>query len=146
MKTIIFDIDGTLANISHRRHFVTGKKKDWVSFNNHMLDDVPNGPILELYNSLYINPMYNVILVSGRTDSYRELTTKWLDKYSIPFTEIIMRKKNDYRADNVIKEEILKELLSKGHKILFVVDDRDSVVEMWRKNGITCLQCDYGNF
>ena len=146
MKTIIFDIDGTLANISHRRHFVTGKKKDWVSFNNHMLDDVPNGPILELYNSLYLNPMYNVILVSGRTDSYRELTTKWLDKYSIPFTEIIMRKKNDYRADNVIKEEILKELLSKGHKILFVVDDRDSVVEMWRKNGITCLQCDYGNF
>ena len=32
----ICDIDGTLMNIDHRRHFVEGDKKDWKSFEDNI--------------------------------------------------------------------------------------------------------------
>ena len=33
-----------------------------------------------------------------------------------------------------------------GREVHVAVDDRSQVVEMWRKNGIICLQCDEGRF
>jgi FMN phosphatase YigB (HAD superfamily) len=38
---IIFDIDGTLMDISHRKHFVDGDKKDWQAFKNATIKDTP---------------------------------------------------------------------------------------------------------
>ena len=32
IKNVIFDIDGTLMNIEHRRKFVSGDKKNWKLF------------------------------------------------------------------------------------------------------------------
>ncbi|WP_202926579.1 hypothetical protein [Piscirickettsia salmonis] len=49
-------------------------------------------------------------------------------------------------SDNIIKEEILDRLLSNNKHILFVIDDRRQVVDMWRRRGIVCLQCAEGNF
>ena len=34
---VIIDIDGMLADCDHRRHFVTGPKQDWRSFNESMV-------------------------------------------------------------------------------------------------------------
>jgi len=34
----------------------------------------------------------------------------------------------------------------KRKDILCVFDDRQKVVDMWRKNGITCFQVNYGDF
>ncbi|MBV1934915.1 MAG: hypothetical protein KUG59_09500 [Parvibaculaceae bacterium] len=63
-----------------------------------------------------------------------------------PLLQNFMRPDNDSRADHIIKEEILDKLLAQGAEIEFAVDDRNQVVNMWRRRGITCLQCDYGNF
>ena len=141
---VIFDIDGTLADISHRRHFVEGKKKNWAKFNQAMINDTPKTAIVALYQALW--DKYYVIIVSGRTDDFRPQTEAWFKQWNIPINEIHMRRFGDYRADNLIKEEILQQLQHKGYQIQFVVDDRDSVVAMWREHGITCLQCDYGDF
>ncbi len=142
---VIFDIDGTLADISKRRHFVEGqKKKNWAAFNQAMVNDIPKADIVALYRALYTQ--YHVIVVSGRTDDFRTQTEEWFRKWQIPLNELYMRRFGDYRADNIIKEEILHKLQAKGYQIKLVVDDRDSVVTMWRSHGITCLQCDYGDF
>ena len=109
-----------------------------------MTDDVPKKDIIALYNALY--HQYHVIVVSGRTDDFRELTERWFEKWQIPLNELYMRRFGDYRADNIIKEEIFYKLQAKGYKIQLVIDDRDQVVKMWRSHGITCLQCDYGDF
>lgn len=52
----------------------------------------------------------------------------------------------ELRTDLIKKEmiEICEKKL--GGKIVMAIDDRDSVVKMWRENGITCLQCAYGDF
>ena len=141
MRTVIFDIDGTLANVDHRRDILKKKPSDWDGFFSAMENDTPNSAVVDLYNLSRESGLYETILVSGRPERYRKLTENWLVWNKIDFEVLIMRKDDDLRADHVIKEEILEELLGQGKTIAFVVDDRKSVVDMWRKNGLTCFQC-----
>ncbi len=145
-NTIIFDIDGTLADIEHRRAFLKQNKPDWKSFNDKMGDDTLNLPVVELYRTLWDSGKYEIIITSGRSESSRSLTEQWLVWNEVAFDRLEMRADGDYRADHIIKEEILHQLQGEGKNILFVVDDRQQVVDMWRRNGITCLQCDVGDF
>lgn len=146
MLIALFDIDGTLALIDHRRPLLDGERPDWRSFNKLMGDDTPNRPVVELYNALWDSKKYQLILVSGRSEEHRKITEAWLTWNSIPFERLLMRPSNDFRPDTEIKQEILDQLRREGKEISFVVDDRNSVVDMWRSNGITCLQCAKGNF
>ncbi|OAO01574.1 hypothetical protein A8B75_14450 [Sphingomonadales bacterium EhC05] len=146
MKTILFDIDGTLANIEHRLKHLHKDKPDWKAFNAEIGGDTPNAPVVALYKSLWAADSFELILVTGRNERSRSLTEQWLAWNEIPFGQILMRQDNDYRADHIIKQEILESLLTAGKVIEFVVDDRQQVVDMWRRNGITCLQCDVGDF
>lgn len=57
-----------------------------------------------------------------------------------------MRKDGDFRKDSIVKEEIYREWIEPFHEVLFCIDDRKQVVDMWRSIGLTCLQCAEGNF
>ncbi len=146
MKTIIFDIDGTLADIKHRRIFLEQESPNWAAFNDAMGDDTPNTPVVALYKTLWNSREYDLVLTSGRSEKDRKMTEQWLTWNEIPFGRLEMRQDKDNRADHIIKKEILDKLRTEGKDILFAVDDRQQVVDMWRKNGITCLQCDVGDF
>jgi len=41
LKTVIFDIDGTLSDNSHRQHFLEQKHKDWEGFFKECEKDKP---------------------------------------------------------------------------------------------------------
>ncbi len=144
--TVLFDIDGTLAKIEHRRTLVTNGNSDWTAFNSLMGEDTPNYPVVMLYNTLWRSGDYQILLVSGRSEVFRKVTETWLIWNEIPFSRLIMRKTGDNRSDEKIKQDILRDLKEEEHQVLFVVDDRQKVVDMWRRNGVTCLQCDYGDF
>ena len=76
-----------------------------------------------------------------------EQTIKWLTKYKIPYHDLLMRKTKDGRKDSVIKKEIVDEHIKGKYFVRFVLDDRDQVVDMWRKEmGYACLQVNYGDF
>lgn len=145
-KTILFDIDGTIANIAHRRGYLDGERPDWARFNAEMGEDTPNHPVVALYHTLWDSGLYEMIFLTGRCETFRAVTEQWLTWNEIPFTRMLMRPNKDNRADHLIKEELLDRLLSEGAVIEFVVDDRQQVVDMWRRRGITCLQCDVGDF
>jgi hypothetical protein len=145
-KVVIFDIDGTLADIRHRRPLLNNQKPNWQAFNAAMGDDLPNRPIVDLYRTLWDSDKYNLVLVSGRSDDHRYITEQWLTWNLIPFSTLLMRKSGDFRPDVDIKQELLNKIRTEIGEILFTVDDRQAVVDMWRRNGITCLQCDIGNF
>lgn len=145
-KTVLFDIDGTIADIEHRRGFLDDVRPDWNRFNGAMGDDTPNSSVVSLYKTLWQSGEYELLFLTGRHEKYRGVTEQWLAWNEIPFSRLLMRKNKDNRADHIVKEEILDQLLARGASIEFVVDDRQQVVDMWRRRGITCLQCDVGDF
>lgn len=146
MHTILFDIDGTLADIEHRRHFVEDGRRHWHAFFEAMGEDKENTPITALYRTLWNHPEYEVIVLTGRPEAYRKITEQWFAWNNLPFDRVLMRGARDQRRDAEVKRDFLNQLRGEGKDILFVVDDRQQVVDMWRAEGICCLQCDYGNF
>jgi len=140
MKAIIFDLDGTLADATHRLHHIKAKPPNWDAFFAECDSDPVIEPIRELAQSLSAQG-YKIILVSGRSAKVREQTETWLFQYGVPYQDLHMRAEGDYRQDFIVKSEILDAILAEGNEIAFVVDDRPNVVAMWRERGLTCLHC-----
>ncbi len=138
-RTIIVDLDGTLADIGHRRHHVQQKPKDWQAFFEGMELDPINSWCRTLMLAMH-KEGFRIAIVSGRPDSYERQIREWLMKYSIPYESLHLRRDKDFRPDDIVKREILHRNFNK-EDILFVVDDRESVVRMWREEGLVCLQC-----
>lgn len=141
-KYIIIDLDGTVALIEHRRHYVSGDKKNWEKFYQECINDMPNKPVIELLRCLN-NFGYVIYLMSDRSKVVELETRNWLNVQGVPFFRLFMREIGDYTPDEILK---LKWLNSINHKIEFCLDDRSEVVQMWRAQGIPCFQVDYGDF
>jgi hypothetical protein len=90
---------------------------------------------------------YHILLLSGREEIFRDPTVRFLEKFVVPYQQLWMRKAKDYRQDAIIKREIFDFEISGKYNIEFVLDDRDQVVEMWRRElHLNCFQVNYGNF
>ena len=143
-KAVIFDMDGTLADCTHRLHHVRSQKKDWDKFFQGAGDDEPREEIVRLARELSVN---NAILIaSGRPESLRATTIKWLNQFNVPHEKIYLRKNNDFRKDGQVKGEMIAIMRKDGFDPWLVVDDRQTAVDSWRELGLCCLQCDDGDY
>jgi predicted kinase len=139
MKTAIVDIDGTLADCRHRLyHVMPGQKRDWDAFFSKMDEDDLIEPVASVVRSMA--EQYKIVLCSGRPENYRSVTEAWLDRYAIPRDALYMRPANDTRPDHIVKAQILGGIREDGYEPFVVIDDRQSVVDMWREQGLICLQ------
>jgi beta-phosphoglucomutase-like phosphatase (HAD superfamily) len=141
---VIFDLDGTLALIEHRQHFLKGKK-NWREFFAACVDDPPNQPIIEVLRALHLSGK-EIWIVSGRSNEVQHETVDWLKRNGIPYEQLIMRHVGDFRPDDVLKRHWLVNGTLPKERVLMVFDDRDKVVEMWRREGLTCAQVAPGDF
>ena len=131
---IIVDLDGTLALFGDRNPF----DRDFG------IDDV-NDPVRRILERFKATNAY-IIITSGRKSAYREVTITWLEQNHVPYDSLIMRGDGDDRKDSIIKREFYDEFIKGQYNVLFVLDDRSQVVDMWRRLGLTCLQVEYGDF
>ena len=151
----IFDIDGTLALIDHRLHLLDEKQNAnrWREFYKKCDMDKPNKQIIQIMDNLRLLGC-EIILFSSRSANVREKTIVWLAEHTSFMTHelelpgiLTMRDEGDYTPDDELKESWLNNMLKYDVlRIAAVFDDRDRVVNMWRKNGITCLQVAKGDF
>ena len=145
-ETVIFDLDGTLALIDHRRHLVTGKNKNWDEFYLACTDDKPNQPIIRLCN-LLADAGYKIRILSGRGFIAFEETLRWILNNKVKYDSIWMRDIDDFTPDEELKKQWLNKIrIEYGEEVVFVFDDRSKVVDMWRNEGLTCLQVAKGDF
>lgn len=139
------DLDGTLCDCEHRRHFVRGDgKKDWKSFFDAMSEDAINKPVMDILKALSEN--YKIVYCSGRPDNYKDVTQKWLSNNFAPLGPLFMRSRNDRRSDNIIKEILLDFEVLTRFTPYFFLDDRDQVIKMLRGRGFKVFQVAEGAF
>jgi phosphoglycolate phosphatase-like HAD superfamily hydrolase len=149
----IFDLDGTLALIEHRRHFVelTGgrEKADWRAFFAACVKDEPNWPVISTMNAL-LKSGADVQVWSGRSAEVMNETLAWLQSFFEVDAEevgLLMRREADFTPDDQLKQTWLKALNEYDRRRLVAVfDDRQKVVDMWRANGVACFQVAPGDF
>lgn len=142
---VIFDIDGTIACCEHRRHFVAGPIKDWEGFFAGIDDDSPIRDVVELVNFMSSLDR-EILLVTGRSENLRLRTETWLDNHAVYFDKLLMRANEDYSADTAMKAKIYKERIEPYYEVKLVLEDRYSVVAMYRSLGLTVWQVAEGNF
>lgn len=136
---VIVDVDGTIADGSHRHHLVKGEKKDWPAYFALCGKDVPIEFVIRWVAEL--GKDHTICLVSGRPDTWWPETRLWLQtaigKHYFRYDHIFMRGGGDKRPDTDVKMDILK--LLPREKIAFAIDDRPRVVRMWREQGIRVI-------
>ena len=148
MNTVIFDLDGTLADIEKRRNLSTkdNGKMDWDKFfdpKNIKLDE-PNLPVTLLAKMMF-DKGFRIVIFSGRLDVTKEATKRWLEDNGIKWDILKMRPQHMKFVDDAeLKREWLHELGKDS--VFLVVDDRKKVVDMWRQEGITCFEVDEAHF
>ena len=164
-NTIIFDLDGTLANIDARRaKSLSNDKMDWDVFfdpENIQLDK-PNKPVIKMAQ-LLAEDGFKIVIFSGRNDRSFFTTKSWLSLNRVPFDLLVMRpdkfqldswpiakgnpatKEMRFMPDEILKKEMLDTFINID-EVFLVVDDRDKVVKMWRDLGLTCMQVAPGDF
>lgn len=139
-RTIIVDLDGTVCTKSDR---------GWYEFSK-VDTDIPIMDIVNLVRQLHIDG-YKIVFCTAREEYSMEKSIFWIRKNifmndSIP-VEIYMRRDGDRRPDTVVKRELYKNFIEPRHNVWFVLEDRNSVVKMWRDElGLTCLQVKDGDY
>ena len=166
-ETIICDIDGTIADIKHRLHFIKDhsgnllNNPDWGSFNQACVNDKPIVDVIRIVKMLWMNGNsqsssgFNLKFFTGRNNFNRETTVLWLaknffEKDSSPNNKeqlleelgvtLSMRKETDLRDDSIIKLEMMQQFKLLPKNVLCIFEDRQHVVDMWRDNGYRVMQ------
>lgn len=148
MKHVIFDIDGTLSDCSHRLQFA--QTKQWDEFHRLCLEDPVIVNVADLMRLSGV--IADVILLTGRPEKFRHVTLEWLklSKLDGHYDELLMRPDDDWTQDSLMKINALERKFGSKENVLekvwFVVDDRDSVVEGLRNYGLTVLQPATGGY
>ena len=146
MKYIVFDIDGVLADCSHRLKYIQGEDKDYDSFYSY--DEIlKDKPILNL-DKILLNIQcaessdIDIRFITARNIKSITATAEWLEKYfSIMVEEgdILMRPEKDWRPAYQVKEDLIEKHIG-FENILFAFDDDDKVNEMYKKHGVMCYK------
>lgn len=144
---IMVDLDGTIANLNHRLHFVRREgKKDWGSFFRECGKDTLYPCVAGLVK-LEQNSGTDIVFCSGRDEEQcRDLTHNWLQSHEFIAPTLVMRPKLNYKADNITKVMLYKYEIEPYYNVKYVLDDRTQVVEAWRKLGLVCFQVRPGDF
>jgi hypothetical protein len=174
----IFDLDGTLADLHHRRHFVerpstkcydcgganrrncaqcsdldAGFKPNWSAFHAACVYDAPIKPVIELLKNLALGSgergQPEIWLWSGRMDTVHNETIQWLEQYDVLhlLDGIKMRPAGNYTIDHELKQQWFYSMSPEDRaRLVCVFDDRNQVVDMWRRNGVLCCQVAPGDF
>jgi hypothetical protein len=136
----VVDLDGVLADVRHRLHFVSRRPKDWPAFFAAASQDpvLPEG--LAVANTL--SQEHELVYLTGRPEFCRDDTLSWLERHRTPPGRLLMRRRRDYRPSRVAKVEALRSL-ARERTVSVLVDDDVQVIEAARRVGFTVLRADW---
>jgi predicted kinase len=135
-KAVMVDIDGTTALMAGRSPYDETR----------VHEDRPNNPVIAAVRAMHAVG-HAVVFCSGRTDTCRSATEKWLREHvALPYDALYMRPAGDMRRDSIVKTEIFDRHIRHAYDVVAVFDDRRQVVDAWRALGLTVFQVAPGDF
>lgn len=148
-KIIVVDLDGTLCNDTHRKYHLDAK--DWDAYHLASKDDEPWEDVLDTMNILDLSNKTTFVACTGRNEEYRDITMDWFNRFDVPIDLLLMRPNGNYQPDHELKPALLSDHFGLSHgelreHVLFILEDRDKVVDAWRALGHRCWQVQPGGF
>ena len=135
-KIVLCDIDGTVADITHREHHLKRNEKgrvNWEAFFALQSEDAVREHIKAMIYESW--PDCKVVFLTGRPEDYREVTEQWLNDNGFEYIELHMRPYGDRRPDYIVKSEFVLTLME-NYDIVIALEDREPVIKMLREVNI----------
>lgn len=151
--TILVDIDGTIADGSHRLHLIPPKDQKhltraWDEFNLAAGDDLPLEDTVRLVDHMYAQG-FKIVFMTGRNVISHTVTWEWLDSQFEWFegecgelgdhVTLVMREKSDNGTPVECKTALLNRVMNK-YNIMFAIDDDPAICKAFRKMGVPTYQ------
>lgn len=140
-NAVIFDVDGTIVDVSPIRHYIVPPKpipkgwyKDFDAFHRESVNCPVNREVID--HGIRSHLLGNVnIVVTARRAKYRHQTAWSLALAGFPSDALYMRRDDDGRPDYEVKRDILESIKTK-YNVIHAVDDNPAVIALWEENGI----------
>ena len=140
---VIVDMDGTLCDVSTVVH-LQAEPDGFSAFHYGCAQCPPHGSVVDWCVDYYSRG-HAILIVTGRDDWTRELTTRWLTEHlPVPIGGLHMRPDGDFRSNVDIKREI-HDRLALTYDIRAAIDDDPEIVGLWQAIGIpVAMVLDWG--
>jgi hypothetical protein len=137
---VILDIDGVLADVRHRLHYLAARPKNWEGF----FAAAKNDRVLEVGAEFATRAAatHEIVYLTGRPERLRAATQAWLDQQQLPTGRLVMRAEGDRRPSAVVKLHELRRLRRES-TVELLVDDDPSVIDAARSAGFTVQLADW---
>lgn len=132
---VVFDIDGTLMDESHRSHL--RENKQWEEYFSACDLDKPIEHIIDLANE-YKSKGYEVWVMSGRGVVCEEKTRKSLADHGVEYDHLKLRSKDVFIPDYVLKPAWIAKYIG-IERVEAIYDDQERVLEGFRKKGLNAI-------
>jgi len=137
---VVLDIDGVLADVRHRLHYLAARPKDWDGFFAAAKEDQVLAVGAEFATRAAAT--HEIVYLTGRPERLRAATQAWLDQQLLPTGRLVMRPEGDRRPSAVIKLHELRRLRREA-TVELLVDDDPSVIDAARSAGFTVQLADW---
>lgn len=136
-ECVIFDLDGTLCDVSSIRYLVAKGLKD-RNFHAFHMESTGCPPIDQAAKLWHQHADKKRVIVTARDMKYYYPSLWWLLLNGFEPDDMFMRGWKDQRKDGIVKEEILAKIRQRYTPVL-AVDDNPEVIEVWQRNGIETI-------
>jgi FMN phosphatase YigB (HAD superfamily) len=135
----VFDIDGVVADVRHRLHFLQGRHA-WHEF----FDDAAADPLLAEGAALVadLGQAHDIVWLTGRPEWLRGVTVSWMDVHGLPCTELHMRAGGDFRPARYYKLDVLRDI-ARTREIAALIDDDAEVIDAALAAGLPAVLAEW---
>jgi beta-phosphoglucomutase-like phosphatase (HAD superfamily) len=134
---VVVDIDGVVADVSHRLVHLRAQPRDWDAFFAAMADD----PLLSEGEAVANRAArdHDLAWITGRPARYADVTARWLRAHRLPEGPVHHRRDADRRPADVVKLHTVRRL-AHSRRVVLVVDDDPTVCTALRNAGFGVFQ------
>lgn len=139
MIACIFDLDGTIADSSHRSHHLRRGPVDWVAWESGISDDSPIGDVISILKSL-AESGYRILLATSRAERCRQSTEEWLNQNAIPYDRLFMRQNHCDGDAYAVKSSHVYRIIAAGYHPVLAFDDDEASCLAYAHAGVSCCR------